>query len=177
MKGISARIGDVFSIPLDDRHVAYGQVVARYGPVGYYYAIFRPTFPVHAVPPLESIATASVEFIALSFDGLIRSGDWVIRGNAPIPESLELPAYKVMRAPPDAFDIVDYSGEHRRPATADESRWVPYRVTMSPAMLVGALRAKHDLGPWKNGYEDLEHPGRATTKRLFSNERSGKSTV
>jgi hypothetical protein len=36
------RVGDVFSVPLDDERVGLGQVVATYGKDGYFFALFEP---------------------------------------------------------------------------------------------------------------------------------------
>lgn len=52
-------VGDVFSIPLDDDRVGYGQIVARYGRSGthFYFAVFDADDEADSEPDVDVIVS------------------------------------------------------------------------------------------------------------------------
>jgi hypothetical protein len=103
------RVGDVFTVPLDDARVGFGQVVAEYLQKGHFYvALFEPAFPVGALPNARDVPALPIAFLALSMDAKVHAGHWVVVGNAPLPERLPLPAFKEVVGSPQRVDVVDY---------------------------------------------------------------------
>jgi Immunity protein 26 len=164
---VKLRVGDVFSVPLDDERVGSGQIVATYGKDAYFFALFERAYARDEQLDLEQAVRAPVALLALSFDAKIAVGDWVVVGNQPVADDVPLPAFKEMVGGPDRVDVVDFSGERRRRAQGEEAEWLPNRTIVAPALLEKALRAKHGLEPWNDAYAALEPSPLATTARLF----------
>ena len=159
--------GDVFSVPIENARFGIGQIVARYGKVAYYFAIFDAVAADPASVDLAQVTQQRLLFLALSLDTKLAAGHWHVLGNQPIREGLPLPAFKEMVGGPDRIDVVDYSGKRRRRAEPAEVEFLPNRKTVAPVRLEKALRAKHGLEPWTEAYSDLAPNELATTKRLF----------
>lgn len=167
MSRLRLRVGDVFSVPLDDQRFGLGQVVATFGKDAYFFALFEPAFERAEEPDLEQAVRAPVAVLALSLDAKIAAGDWVVLGNRPVADGMPLPAFKEMVGGPDRVDVVDFSGERRRRAQGEEAEWLPNRKVVAPVRLEKALKAMHGLEPWNDAYAALEPSEVATTARLF----------
>lgn len=159
-------IGDVFGVRLDADRVGYGQVVGKYMDDGYFFALFERAYPRSSLPNLGEVTSDRIALLGLSLDGRIASGDWPVVGSAPVQSNPPLPAYREVVGTPDRVDIVDYSGERRRPATPIEAALLPNRKFVAPVRLERALRALHGLEPWLDVFDDLK-PRDTTTARLF----------
>lgn len=168
MSRLQLRLGDVFSIPIDENRVGIGQVVARYGESSYYFAVFDWAGPADDEGRVDVALSSRLLFLALSFDAKLYVGHWKVLTNRPVADSIPLPAYKVAMGRPTDMVVEDYSGLKTRPATEVEADLLPYRKTVAPVRLEKALRAKHGLGPWVEAYTDLAPDDVLTSKRLFS---------
>jgi hypothetical protein len=167
--GHSLGVGDVFVIPIDDNRVGVGQAVAMYGEDSYYLAIFEPTID-RDLGELDSAIDGPILFLALTFDAKVWAGDWPVVGTRPVRPDMPLPAYKQMVGVPDRFDVVDYSGQRRRPARGTEAVWLSNRFSVAPIRLERALRAVHGVEPWDDAYAELRPSQIATTERLFGHQ-------
>ena len=162
------RVGDVFTLPLDEDRVGFGQVVARYKKDGYFFAVFDRAYSHASTPDPGDVLTCRLLFLALSLDAKLHVGHWVIVGNEPVSPTLPLPAYKEAVGTPENVHVVDFAGERRRRATAEEAAALPNRTVVSPALLEKAFRAKHGLEPWHERFDGLEPPEEwATSSRCF----------
>jgi hypothetical protein len=164
-------VGDVFSIPLADDRVAYGQIVASYGQSGghFYFAIFGGLFPRKAEPDIDAVVAAPVVLLALSMDALLQHGHWKVVRNVDVGESrFRWPAYKEGVYPPGTYEVVDHTDTRRRPANPAEVERLPYRTIVAPIGVEKALRALHGEEPWEDEYDELRPvPGDATSTALF----------
>ena len=167
MSRLKLKTGDVFAVPIDEARVGVGQIVATYGEDAYYFAIFDVTASDLGSIDLEQAPQQRVVFLALSLDAKLAAGHWSIVGHRPVREGMPLPAFKETVGSPDRIDVVDYSGERRRPAQAAEVELLSNRKVVAPVRLEKALRAKHGLEPWTEAYSDLAPNETATTERLF----------
>ena len=167
MSRLKLKTGDVFAVPIDEARVGVGQIVATYGKDAYYFAIFDVTASDLGSIDLEQAPQQRVVFLALSLDAKLAAGHWSIVGHRPVREGMPLPAFKETVGSPDRIDVVDYSGERRRPAQAAEVELLSNRKVVAPVRLEKALRAKHGLEPWTEAYSDLAPNETATTERLF----------
>jgi hypothetical protein len=167
VKRFTPQVGDVFTISIDDHQVGIGQVVAKYGKEGYYFAIFDHIYPRSADLDISSALRKPLAFLTLSLDAKLFNGDWVVVGRHSVADDLPLPAYKEARGVEGEFDVVDYSGQHRRKAEGGEPDVLKYRTTVAPVRLEKALRAKHGIGPWVDAYDRLQPDDLATTAKLF----------
>lgn len=167
MSRLRLKVGDVFTVPIDDVRTGIGQIVATYGKDAYYFAIFDVVATDSASIDLEQALNARVVFLALSLDAKLAAGHWTLVGHQPVRQNMPLPAFKEAVGSPARVDVVDYSGEQRRPAEGAEAELLPNRKVVAPVRLEKALRAKHGLEPWTEAYSDLAPSDTMTTERLF----------
>jgi hypothetical protein len=162
------RVGDVFSVPIDDTRVGVGQVVAtEEDDAAQYLAIFDAVAPNPDLIDIDQALQERLIFLALSYDGKLYNGHWAIVGNRPVAERIPLPAWREANLSKGEVDVVDYSGRHRRPASEAEADLLRDRHYYAPAILERALRAKHGLEPWQQRYSDMAPDEVATTRRMF----------
>lgn len=167
MSRFKLNLGDIFSVPIDDSRVGVGQVVATYGKSAEYFAIFDVVAPDPASIDIDQAIQGRVMFLALSNDAKLHAGHWTVVGNRPVAEDMPLPAWREVFPAEGRVDVVDYSGQHRRPAQDAEPEVLPDRELFAPALLEDALRAKHGLQPWLDYYSDMAPNEMTTTARLF----------
>lgn len=162
------KVGDVFSVPIDDSRVGVGQVVAACGEGVHYLAIFDVVAVCPSEIDIELAVRARVIFLALSNDAKLYAGHWAVVGNAPVADGMPFPAWRMVYSMPDRVDVVDYTGTRRRPASEAEAELLPDETLVAPVRLEKALRAKHGIGLWKEAYSELAPDETMTTERLFS---------
>jgi hypothetical protein len=145
-----------------------GQVLATYGRHAHYFAIFDRVLPLdEASEGATQALSAPLLLLALSMDAKIHAGHWSVVAHAAVDPSIPLPAYKEDVGTPDNIEVVDYSGDRRRPATAIEAATLPYRKVVAPVRVERALRASLGLEPWLDAYDELRAEGRVTTADMF----------
>ena len=162
------RVGDVFTLPINEEALGVGQVVGLHGNDAYFFAVFAdPAPPDLSADDLVSRATGPVLFLALSFDALVHVGEWKVVGSAAVDHDIPLPAYKEEVGTRGDFHVVDHSGQRRRPATADEVQQLSYRKLVAPIRVGRALRASHGLEPWLDAFDSLRVDEKSAEKRFF----------
>ncbi|HEV2251351.1 MAG TPA: Imm26 family immunity protein [Candidatus Limnocylindria bacterium] len=167
MSRLKLNVGDVFTVPIDDSRIGIGQIVGAYGKDAYYFAIFDATASPREQLDLGKAIDQRVLFLALSLDAKLAAGHWTVVGSQPVRDDMPLPAFKEVVGSPDRVDVVDFSGERRRPAGASEADLLPNRKVVAPVRLEKALRAKHGLEPWIEAYGDLAPNDAMSTAKLF----------
>jgi hypothetical protein len=163
-------IGDVFTVPIDDQRSGIGQVVGTYGKDAYFLAIFDVVATASDERLLDGVVKSRVLFLALSMDAKLAAGHWTVVGRQPVPSKMPLPAFKESVGSPGNYEVVNYDGTLRRPATSAEVDLLPNRKVVAPVRLEKALRAKHGIGPWLEAYTDLAPDDLATSRRLFGQD-------
>ncbi len=150
-------LGDVFTIPLDDERVGYGQIVDRWGKSGghFYFAVFDGVHPADAEPDLDAVLAEPLALLGLSMDALLLHGHWRVVGHREVDTAaVPWPAYKE-GVSPRVFDVVDYTGQRRRRATPEEAEALPFRAVVAPIVIEDALKALHGLKNWNPAYDKL----------------------
>jgi hypothetical protein len=152
------KIGDVFSVPLDDDRVGYGQIVDSWSDSGghFYFAIFDGVYLRDEAANLDAALSRPLAILALSMDPLLLHGHWQVIGHHDVVEGLPWPAYKEGVSPPDDFEVVDHTGRLRRPATEEEVNRLAFRSAVAPIRLEKAFQALHGIGDWNDGYDSLQ---------------------
>ncbi len=157
-KRLKLRVGDVFSIPVDDDRVGYGQIVASCGGSGgqFYFAVFEGAYPRDEAPDLDAVLGEPLVLLALSMDALLLHGHWRVIGHAEVDEDrIPWPAYKEGVSSPGSFDVVDASGQRRRSASEEEAARLPFRTVVAPIRVEKAFRALNGAEPWDEAYDAL----------------------
>jgi len=161
-------VGDVFVIPLGDGRAGVGQIVGAYGKDAFYFAVFDGVLPLAEVKgrAIEFLGRR-VRFLALSLDAKLYVGHWTIVGHVPVAASFPLPAYKEAVGAPPGYEVVDFSGTLRRPATPAEAAKLPNRKVVAPVRLERALKAAEGLEPWHEAFDELRFHKFVTTADMF----------
>lgn len=169
-RGKRLHVGDVFTIPLDDERVGYGQIVRAQGQGHYYFAVFEGAYPRKEEPGLDAVLEGELALLALSLDALLYHDHWQIVGKREVNSAMvRWPAYKEGVSPPGTFEVVDYTGERRRKATEAEAEELPFRAVVAPIRVEKALRALHGLEDWNDAYDELRPiPESQTSDALLS---------
>lgn len=160
------RVGDVFTIPLDERRVGHGQIVDTWGDSGghFYFAVFDEAHPRDNAPSIDEVVGGDIAFLALSMDALLHHGHWEVVGHREVnPAALPWPAFTEAVSPGE-FHLVDHKGHRRRQATSKEREEFPPRSVVAPIILERALGALHGLGEWDSDDDKLRPPSAAVTE-------------
>jgi hypothetical protein len=160
-KQVDLQVGDVFTLPIDDERVGYGQIMAPWGGSGgqFYFGIFDRVYPRHDSLDLDAVVVEPLVLLALSLDALLLRGHWGVVGRRQVDSGdVPWPAYKEAVSPPGTFDVVDYTGQRRRRATEGEAERLPFRTVVAPIRVEKALRALNELEPWDDVYAELRPP-------------------
>jgi hypothetical protein len=167
VRGRQWKLGDVFTIPVDDSRRGVGQIVGTYGKDAYYFAVYDYVAPDATSVDVKEALLAHVLFLALSLDAKLAAGHWMVIDHHEVPDAVRLPAYKEAVGGPGRVDVVDHSGTQRRRASESEAELLPNRKVVAPVRLERALRAKHGLERWAEAYSELAPEESMTTERLF----------
>jgi len=163
---VRTKVGDVFQIPVNDHSVAYGQIVSKMKPNPPLMAVFEKLYPPGQSIDIETIVRDEIVFLVNSFDSKITSGEWPLIGNRPPDERMVLPNFKTSIGSPGNFYVMSYDATRRRPATAEEARWLPLRSSVSPSLLQQAIRAHHKLETYLSDFSDFEYEKVLASSRL-----------
>jgi hypothetical protein len=148
-------LGDVLTIPLDERRVCIAQAVGSYIGGCWFVAFFEGRFELFNPPPFADVVRTPVCLLGLSFVARVHSGDWTVVANEPVDASVPLPAFREMVGTPDRVDVVGHSGKLGRRARPGEIAMFPNRSIVSPMVLERACRAHAGLEPWLSRFRQV----------------------
>jgi hypothetical protein len=144
-------IGDIFTIPLGNNEVGFGQVVSPYNKKsgGFMMATFNfKCSDEYSIIKMEDICKNEVLFLGLTFDAKIYHKDWIILGNYKANiESIKMPFYRLGTPPNDIF-MVNYKGDKIRPINEQEFNKLTYRTEIAPIRYENALKAHYKIQEW-----------------------------
>jgi len=170
-KGHRLRVGDIVAIPLEGDQVAISQVVGSYKKETYYFAVFDQPCRMNDFACVEARLHDEISLLALSMDAKISAGHWPVLAHREVDIGrIPFPAYLEGVSPPGSFEVVDYSGERRRPAPSDVHDLVPRKV-VAPVRIEKAVRALHGLEPWSDAYDDLRVPAETAQTNYWFADR------
>lgn len=161
------RVGDVFTVPVDESRISVGQIVGKHTEHGYYFAAFDTFYSRDEPLDIDKAISHRLLFLILSLDAKLFHGDWTVFGNRQVSKDIPLPAYKEEIQSADDVYVVDYTGTKKRPATNEEADLLPFRKFIAPVRLEKALRAKAGLAPWIEAYSEMAPDLVTSTRRLF----------
>ena len=150
--GITAQVGDVFLIPIDDGRNGVGQVVANWK--GELYIAVYDLALSDPIVDARIVLGQTPLFVALSLDAKLWHGHWPIIGNVHESVSrIPQPVFKVFVEGVTYVESRDRS--LLRPASRDEAEGLRFRNVVAPVRLQNALNAHFGLGEWLSQYDDL----------------------
>lgn len=104
-KKVKVKIGDVFTIRLDQGRYCYGQVVSE-GRISDCMIVYDLVSMEH--PTISEITSKPIIFLIQTVNSRIEDGIWSVIGNGSIP-SMTFPLYKVETE--DGYVLVDHMGD------------------------------------------------------------------
>jgi Immunity protein 26 len=155
MPGRSPQLGDVFQIPVDDDHVAYGQVIASDEGIFFHFVVFDGLHGINEEPDIQAALRAPVILYLWSEDDCLRDGTWTTVGNAPVGPNSIPPVEYVEMERAGVFQVIDFTGNVVRPASREDVENAPFRSMQKPQTLQDAVKAWHGRADWSDWYFDL----------------------
>lgn len=163
-------VGDIFTIPLNDKEVGFGQVITPYDKTcgGFMMAVFDfKTNDVHSVL-LKDVGNSELLFLGFTFDAKIYHKDWILIGNYTNNiESIVMPYFRLGTPPSDIY-IVNYKGERLKSINEKVFVELTYQTEIAPIRYQNALKAHFDYREWKSeDYDKLLYSHSVNSKGIF----------
>lgn len=155
---MNLKVGDIFTVPLNDNEVGFGQIVGIPDKSTLLIAIYELRQKKSESIDMSKIKNSKVVFLGFSLDAKLYHKHWLIVGNETSNlTNIKMPFNKLGTPPRDIF-IVDYKGNKIREATQSEFENLNYQTTIAPVRYENALKAYHNLQEWKEeDYGKLEY--------------------
>ncbi len=140
--------GDVFIINIKDNIYSYGQIIDKKYDLYAIYDIFSSE-----EEDLQEVIKRPIMFLVNCFDIKFKSGEWIILGNREVSKDIVIPQFKIETL--EGFEIINYKDETIRKANKEEEKLLNYREDISPALLEGAIKARHGIEEWDEEFDSL----------------------
>jgi hypothetical protein len=151
------KVGDLFTIPVDESRVAVGQLADKVH-TAWYVIVYGSTYPTGESIAADEVARSPIRIQALTFPARINHGYWHVFGHASIDTaSIEWPEFKVMT--PKTHVVTDHRGDTIREATSIDRHRLPEMSFVSPMIVEMAAKALFGVGPWQSHFDKLLAPG------------------
>lgn len=173
-KKFASKIGDVFTIPIDDNRYGIGVIV--YIDKGkLMIAVLDSTNNNSENPILEKVKDLSIVFLGYTLDAKLYHKHWPIVARIKPDElpRIYFPYYKI-GTPPDKIYIVNHKGDRVRPSTLEEFKALNYETTVAPIRYENALKAHFNLGEWKEDYDCLLYTRVLDSVKLVDKDKALK---
>jgi hypothetical protein len=143
--------GTVFTIPLDDDHFSYGQIIKKRFPI-YYMVAYNIKTSINI--ELEVVINTEILFLGNFFDALLRNGRWTVVGVIEPPcERIPYPKHKVFVNGRYCVEAWDFS--ERRWATDEEVELLENSTSVAPIRLENAIKAHFGYRLWDHDAFDF----------------------
>lgn len=150
---MAQKIGDIFSLKLDDEKYCYGQIINKKGK-SIYVSIFSSLYSEDNID-LDKVRDDKVIIVAQTFPALIKHGLWKVVGNSGVRFDKTLfPSYKIETN--DGTGLVEF-GSHEvvQMLNAEESTRYKYEKFYSPIIVHKAAQSFHEVIPLTNDLKAL----------------------
>jgi hypothetical protein len=152
---LKLKIGDIFTIPLGDHEVGFGQIINF--PITkdvFIVVIFTHKQPKKISVNLSNICKSEILMLGYTTDAKLYHKHWIVVGNyIDNIKNIELPIHKI--GIQDDVYIINYKGEKIRKVYKDVKN-LDYMTTVAPVRYENALKAYFGLAPWiKEDFDKL----------------------
>jgi len=145
------KIGTIFTIPVDDKKKAYGQLVHRGTLVD---TIILFNYCSENVPDLMEPIEQEILFCINTTDEYLLSRRWSLFGKANIPENFELGANYLLEKP-DGLVVTDIDGNFIRKTSEKDITILPKIEPLPPSIVEEVAKAEFGDGKWEDIFNDL----------------------
>jgi Immunity protein 26 len=150
-KGIKAKVGDIFLIPLTTSCFAVGHLIAIRDQSELYIAIFGKKMD-HRDTNWREIINQDPKLLCLTLDAKIFHGKWPIIGSSVDTFSNYLePVFRVIDNGVPMIESRDRT--FRRSATENEMKELKNRIVSSPMLVENATKAFFGICDWQDSYD------------------------
>lgn len=151
---ISAKIGDLFCIPLDATSFGAGVVAGKWQSE-LYLVLFKEVFADSQAFGELGAGSLTPIFASSSLDAKIWHGHWpLITRNADISWIVQ-PLYKVEE--PGGTVAESFDRKFRRSINPSAAARLRYRRSVAPVRLENALKAYHGYKVWEPAFDELAY--------------------
>jgi hypothetical protein len=157
VKKLKLKEGDVFTIPLGNDYIGYGQITTFPNSRDVFVlCVFDFKNIIGVSTSLEAICNSPIIFLGYSTDAKLYYKDWEILGNFPGNLSnVKLPYYKI-GIPPNDLYLVNFKGERLKEIGENIFAQLNYQANFAPIRYENALKAYYGFSEWKkDDYDKL----------------------
>jgi hypothetical protein len=149
------KVGDIFTIPIDENRNGIGQILSIPNKDSFIIIIFDLIREKGLLLENLDLNSCNIVFLGYTLDAKLYHKHWLIIGNSNENiSSVYLPYYK-LGTPPDDIFITNYKGERIRKALLNEFEKLNYQSVVAPVRYETALKAHFNLAEWEDRYNDL----------------------
>lgn len=151
---MTTKIGDYFSIPLNDGRFGIGLIVQKVSPALYIGALKAVFEREEVFDPSVLEDPQDFGFFGCFFDSKIKNGDWKILGNRPVnSEIFPKPYLKIKRG--DNYEVETIDKKYVRRATGEDILRFENPSNKAPKILENAINAFYGLHDSDIKYEKV----------------------
>jgi hypothetical protein len=161
--------GDVFTIPLGNGEVGFGQIIAfPHSKNAFMMVVFDYKIKESDSYDIKSICQSPILLLGNSLDAKLYHEDWKIIGNNKENISRIVFPYYRLGTPPKDIYIVNYRGERLKEITEKVFNQLQYELNVSPIRYENALKAHFKLQEWKSeDYDRILYTNALKSKEVF----------
>jgi hypothetical protein len=161
--------GDVFTIPLNENEVGFGQVISPYNKMsgGFLAVLFDCKSDKLANVPLASICETDIIFLGFTFDAKIYHNDWCVIGNYIANLSnIIYPYHRVISN--GKMVLEDYKSNVISEINEKTFSQLSNKTEIAPIRYENALKAHFGLQEWKaEDYDKLLYENSIKSNKIF----------
>jgi hypothetical protein len=165
--------GDIFSIPLVEDQIGFGQIINFPNSKDVFImGCFDVKNRVDSIDNVDNICQFDLVLLSYCTDAKIYHGQWELIGNCDRNlNMISLPYFK-LGSPPDELYLIDFKSTRKKAITLSQFEQLNYKTTFSPVRYENALKAHFGFQPWVS--EDYD---RLTYKEVLRSVEVAKSIL
>jgi len=145
------KMGTIFTIPVDDKKKAYGQLVYRGTLVD---TIILFNYCSENVPDLMELIEQDILFCINTTDEYLLNRRWSLFGKANVPVNFEFGTNYLLEKQ-DGLVVTDIDGNFIREATEKDLTTLKKIESVPPSIVEEVIKAKYDGGNWKDFFNEF----------------------
>lgn len=102
---------------------------------------------------MEEIINKPILFFIQTVDTEIEDGNWIVIGNANIPNNIIFPKYITETL--EGYEVLSHEGKVIGVADENQISTLKYLTSYSPRVLEDAVKARYGNGKWYLALDDL----------------------
>lgn len=176
-KRFKLNVGDVFTIPLNENEVGFGQSVTEHKKTsgGFVIAVFPFKRMKDETINIKDIVNTEPLFLGYTFDALLCDlPKWKIIGNYPDNiEDIKLPFNK-LGTPPDDIYLIDITNSRIAEISEEVYKKLTHKTEIAPIRYENALKAYFKFKEWKEeDYDQLFYKHTLNSNKIAQEVLSG----